>query len=435
MNIAFFTDTYHPYMSGVAYSIDLFKDELERAGHQVFIFAPLLKDKNGRVPEDPPRVYRIESLKQDVFSEFTMTLPNLPPIFRDFRRLKIDMVHSHTPFYMGMYASIVALFYNLPVVHTYHTLYEKYTGHSLFKGWYRADQAVMNLAKDVSVFYSKRCDSLIAPSEKIKKILQDYGIKNDIAVIPTGIELGQFRDIDKDSFRKRFNIGIDKKVLLYLGRVAPPKNPLFLVDMLKKVIEKNSDDVVLAIVGTGPSEDELKKKFEKAGLSDKVVWCGQVRKDYVPYCYAGSDIFVFPSKTDTQSLVLLEAAASGLPIVMLRDEGLTPVVKDLENGFDIPNDDVDLFAEKIFTLLHDDILYDKMSAKSVENASQFSIKNQVQRLLDFYGTTMDKHEESSLRRKMMRGLTREINLKDFFMEDGKLKIVKKVEELRRKLRS
>ena len=435
MNIAFFTDTYHPYISGVANSIDFFKDELEKQGHRVFIFAPLLKDKNGKIPEDSPRVYRIESLEQNVFSEFTMTLPNLPPIFRDFKKFKIDIVHSHSPFYMGMYASIVALFYNLPVVHTYHTFYEKYTGHSLFKKWYKADQVVMKLAKDISVFYSKRCDALIAPSGKIKKILQDYGIKNDISVIPTGIKLERFRDVDKDSFRKRFNIGIDKKVLLYLGRVASPKNPLFLAKMLKEVVEKNGDEMVLAIVGTGPSEDELKKRFEKEELSDKVVWCGQVKKDYVSYCYAGSDILVFPSKTDTQSLVLLEAAASGLPIVMLEDEGLTPVVEDLENGFEIPDNDVGLFAEKIFILLHNDVLYDKMSAKSIENVSRFSIENQTQRLLDFYGIIIDKHEEFSWRKKMMRGLTKEINLKDFLMENGRLKIVKKIENLRKKLKS
>jgi len=434
MNIAFFTDTYHPYVSGVANSIDLFKNELEKEGHRVFIFAPLLKDKNGKIPKDPERVYRIESMKQNMFSEFTMTLPNLPPIFRDFKKFKIDIVHSHTPFYMGMYASLVAVFYNLPVVHTYHTLYEKYTGHSMFKRWYKADKAVMSLAKDISVFYSRRCDQLIAPSEKLKGILQSYGIKNDIAVIPTGIILDKFKNVDKEWFRHKYDIGLDKKVLLYLGRVAPPKNPLFLDDILERVVKKR-DDVVLAIVGSGPSEEDLKKEFEKKGVANKVVWAGQVSKERVPYCNAGSDVFVFPSLTDTQSLVILEAAASGLPVVMLKDEGLTPVVKDLENGFEIPNEDADLFAEKVDLLLQDRFLYDKMSDKSKENASQFSIQNQARKLLELYGTTVEKHEESSWRKRMLRGLRKEINLRDFFMEDGKLKILNKIKELRKKLKN
>lgn len=434
MNIAFFTDTYHPYVSGVANSIDLFKDELEKQGHQVFIFAPLLKDEKGNIPKDGPRIYRVESLKQDIFSEFTLTLPNLPPIFHDFYKYKIDVVHSHTPFYMGMYASIVALFYNIPVVHTYHTLYEKYTGHSLFKNWYKMDKAVMSLAKDISVFYSQRCDALISPSEKVKKMLQDYGIKNDISVIQTGIELDKFNNVDKNYLRNKYNIPTGKKIIMYLGRVALPKNPMFFVDMFEKVANKDKD-CVLAIIGSGPSLEDLKKSFEKKNLSDRVIFGGFANRDEVPKCFADASIFVFASKTDTQSLVLLEASASSLPIVMLKDDGLTSVVRDSENGFEIPDENTDLFSEKVLELLQDLNLHAKMSSKSNELAKQFSIQNQAQKLLNLYLETIKTHDESSWRKRLYRGLNKEISLKEFFMEDGKLKVVKKFKKLRDKIRN
>lgn len=433
MNIAFFTDTYHPYVSGVANSIDLFKNELEKQGHQVFIFAPLLKDEHGNIPVDGPRIYRVESLKQDVFSEFTLTLPNLPPIFHDFYKFKIDVVHSHTPFYMGMYASIVALFYNIPVVHTYHTLYEKYTGHSLFKKWYKVDKAMMSLAKDVSVFYSQRCDALIAPSEKVKKMLQDYGIKNDIFVIQTGIELAKFEDVEKNYLRKKFNIPKNKKVVMYLGRIAPPKNPLFFVEMFEKMVKQN-DDCILTIVGSGPSLDELKKSFEKKNLQDRVIFGGFANRAEVPKCFADAQVFVFASKTDTQSLVLLEAAASGLPIVMLKDEGLTSVVKDLENGFEIPGDNADLYSEKVLELLQNNDLRAKMSARSHDLAQQFSIQNQTEKLLNLYLETIATHEKSSWRKRLSRGLRKEIKVRDFFMEDGQFKILRKLRKLRDKIK-
>lgn len=433
MNIAFFTDTYHPYVSGVANSIDLFKDELEKQGHQVFIFAPLLKDENGNVPKDGLRVYRVESLKQDVFSEFTMTLPNLPPIFHDFYKFKIDIVHSHTPFYMGMYASIVALFYNIPVVHTYHTLYEKYTGHSLFKKWYRMDKAVMSLAKDISVFYSQRCDALISPSEKVKKMLQEYGVKNDISVIQTGIELDKFSNVEKNYLRSKFNIPADKKIVMYLGRVALPKNPMFLAEMFEAVAKKD-DNCVMAIIGSGPSLEDLKNEFAKKKLQDKVIFGGFANRDEVPKCFADAEIFVFASKTDTQSLVLLEAAASGLPIVMLKDEGLTSVVSNSENGFEIPNDDSSLYSEKVLELLRNSNLRAKMSTKSLELAKLFSIQNQTQKLLNLYLETIESHEQSSWRKRIKRGLNKEINLKDFFMEDGQFKILKKLRKLMDKIK-
>ncbi|MBU1167158.1 glycosyltransferase [Patescibacteria group bacterium] len=425
MNIGFFTDTYRPGYSGVETSIDLFKQELERQGHTVYIFAPT-DDKRLNTPEENEQgIYRLQSAGQDIFPEFKMTFPVSDKVFKNFGNFDLDIIHSHTPFIMGFYASFVGFTLNIPVVHTYHTFYEKYSGHSFLSKQKNADRILMQAIKKISLLHPGRCEAIIAPSAKMKTVLEDYGVKNPINVIPTGIDLKVFNGIDKKSFRQKKDISPEKQVLIFVGRLGQEKNIKFLIKVTQKLAKINPD-ILLVIVGAGPEREKLEAEGTQKNVSQHVKFLGQQSKIEVREAYAGSNIFCFASLTDTQSLSLLEAAVSGLPIVMLEDKGLTEVMVDGVNGYTIPDNDSEKFADKISKILKDDDLRKRMSEASKQIGAQLSIEKQTIKLIAFYHESMKEYFKDSLRTKFKNKLHKDVDYKKFFNAEKNKKFFKKL---------
>ncbi|MBU1119001.1 glycosyltransferase [Patescibacteria group bacterium] len=410
MNIGFFTDTYQKGFSGVETSINSFKKELEAEGHTVYIFAPLDGEKWNTKEENDQGIFRLQAMNQDFFPEFKLTFPLSAKVIANFGEFELDLIHSHTPFIMGFYANVVGFTLNVPVIHTYHTLYEKFAGHSFLKGK-KTDKLIMNVAAKVSVLHTARCNRVIVPSRKMKNILAEYGITENVTVLPSGINLEALKDIDKDAFKKKNKILQKKKTLLFVGRIGREKNVSFLFDALETIRKKNKN-VLLIVIGSGPAEDELKEEAKKRSLAKNVLFAGHKKREDVYEAYAGSDIFAFASQTDTQSLVIVEAAASGLPIVMLKDEGLIDLVKDGKNGFVV--DTPDEFADATLRLLSSKKLHDDFSREAKEAASKYSIENQTRKLIKVYQETLKDFDAASIRKKMQKQLKREVEFKKLF---------------------
>lgn len=380
MKIGFFTDSYLPVEHGVEVSIETFRKDLEKSGHQVFIYAPYTpgyKDKN-------KNVFRLKSIRVIEKPEIRFALPMVQD--GELKKLvdfKLDVVHAHTPFSLGLLAKFIAKRQKIPFVYTHHTDYPEYS-----KAYFKGKKILPRAAELYSKWFSNMADAVIAPSFKIKKVLENYGVKKPIYVLPTGIDLKLFKKTEKsektaESLRKKLNVGENEKLLIFVGRLGREKNVDFLIKAFSEISEKRKD-VKFLIAGEGPFAEQYKTAAKNLGLGN-VIFSGAVPHEKLPAYYQVADLFVFASLTETQGIVILEAMASGLPIIALKDAAFKGIVSDGENGFLIPPKSAPkIFAEKTLKILNDGALRGKFLRMSAEIAKNFSKEKQAEKLIDIY---------------------------------------------------
>ena len=376
MKIGFFTDTYLPITFGTEVSIKTFKNQLEKLGHQVFIFCP----KYSKKEEKEENVFRFLSFRLIKSPENRLMIFSLKDIKR-IVNLKLDVAHAHTPFSAGILAKIVANKLKIPFFYTSHILYPEYA-----KYWFLKENKIFpNLMKFYLKIFGNSCSALIAPSEKMKKLLIEYGIKKPIFVCPTGIDFEKMEKIkEKDSeLRKKYNLPEKAKILLYVGRLTKEKNVYFLLDSFSKVFEKEKN-VYFVLVGEGYLLKELKEKAKKLKIESRIIFTGRVSWEEVIKFYRQSYLFLFASLTDTQGLIILEASYFGVPIVALKDDCYAQMLIDGKNGFTVYPHDPSLFADKILILLNDEKIYQEFSKNAKEIAKNFSAENQAKKLIQIY---------------------------------------------------
>lgn len=416
MNIGFFTDCYLPQIDGVVRSILLFRKSLESAGHQVFVFAPKeikskIKFPQKATAEEEKNVFRFSAINSFFIPGYPVAFPVSLRASYKIPKLNLDIIHSHSPIMIGMFGNLVALSENIPIVSTYHTYYSEYVKHywPIKKFKFVTSKMVQNF----EIFYYNRVDHVIAPSEKLKKILQKSGVENEITVLPTGIDFQEFKAGNGKRFRKKWGISDDKKILLFVGRLNTEKNIDFLIEVANYL--KNFPEIIFVFVGDGKSRTRIEKKVGNLNLRDKVLFCGFLSRSETIDAFFACDVFVFSSKADTQGIVLGEAVAAGKPVVMVRDVGLNEMVVDGKNGFAV-EEKVPVFAEKILKLFSQPDLYARMAENSKEIAAKFSCEKQAEKLEKLYKKVMIEYEATSWRRKMWKELNKEYKIRNWIKE-------------------
>lgn len=377
MNIGIFTDTFRPRVNGVTVSVETFTKEFEQLGHKVYIFAPRFP----RYVDKRFNVIRVPAHKVPFDPEDRIANPFLLEtrmILNKIKSLKLDVIHTQTPFTLGIEGLIYGKYLEIPVVHTYHTLFVSYV-HYL---WFLPEVVAKSLAKTLSRIYCNKCDFVIVPSTEMKKELLSYKVSKPIDVIPTGITKEFFVEGDGERFREKFNIPKDKRILLYLGRIGKEKNIPFLINVFEKLSKKHND-IIFVIGGRGPEEEHIRRLISKKHLNDKILFLGYFHFQDLIDCYASSCIFIFASLTETQGLVLLEAMAQGKPVVAVGRKGVIDVLKDNRGGFLVEPDEKQ-FYEKVDILLQDKNIYLKKSEEARNKAQLFSSKNMALKEIDIY---------------------------------------------------
>ena len=363
MKIGIFTDSYLPYTSGVVRSIETFSEGLDSRGHEVYIFAP-----NYENCRKENKVFRFSSIKSPTNREFSVPLPFSFEFKPTIKKLDLDLIHVHSPFLLGRLGAKYARKLGIPLVFTYHTLYEQYVHYIPF-----ARSLSKDLAQHISRSFSDRCDMVIVPTAIIGEYLREIGVTAPTSVIPTGINVEEFRKGDKNWLKKRFDLPEGEKILIFVGRLGQEKNINFLLECFWNV-NKELPNTRLVLVGSGPEEDNLREKAQECGIADKVTFTGLIPPVDVIHCYAGSDLFVFTSVSETQGIVIAEAKASGLPVVAVDAFGVSEMVENEEDGF-LTELDLEKFSRKILLLLKDPALYKKMSRQAMINAEKLSTEN------------------------------------------------------------
>lgn len=372
MRIGVFTDSWKPYTSGVVRSIETFVDELEGLGHEVHIFAPGYPRHTRR----EGNVYRFVSLPALTNPGFRLGIPVSPRLRTTAAQLGLDVVHVHAPFLLGQLGARLARRLGLPLVFTYHTLYHRYAHYvPLPRGI--SEQVALRWSRD----FSNRCDLVIAPTSGVRDFLGDLGVTAPVEVVPTGIYPERFRQGDPAWLGRTFGLG-PGPVLLYVGRLAREKNLPFLLRVLRRV-RREFPGVRLVLVGDGPERAELREAAARLSLSSAVVFAGQRQDRELAHCYAGADLFTFPSVTETQGIVLVEAQAAGLPAVAIRAVGTADMVVDGRDGFLCEASEA-AFAGAVLRLLRDRELRAAMARAAWTKADGLAAPLMARRLADLY---------------------------------------------------
>lgn len=333
MNIGMFSDTYLPDINGVVVSLSMLENELERLGHNVYVFTTT---KHISQP-DKNNVFKLPSLPLITNKDYRMASVVSKKTEKVIHDLNIEIIHTHTEFLTWTFARRMADKYNIKMVHTYHTMWEDYTHYLPFH-----QLLGINRLKKLTRTYIKRCGShslaLIAPTEKTRNYLVQICAFNreKIHVIPTGIDHERFRrrsynETELSNLRALLGFRPDDRILLFVGRVAKEKSIDVLITGMKVLLESNPAFAML-IVGFGPAEEELMELAEKLGISNRVKFTGRVEYDRIGLYYNIGDAFVMASTSETQGITYIEAMAAGLPVIAKYDPCLEELIRDNENG-------------------------------------------------------------------------------------------------------
>ena len=357
LRVLMLSDVYFPRINGVSTSIASFRGALQRQGHSVTLVCPGYP--LGQV--DEPGVLRIASRAvpgdpEDRMMRYRELLALAAPLAEQ----AFDLIHVHTPFVAHHAGIRLGRRLGVPVVATYHTLFEEYLHHYvrwLPRRWLRF------AARRFSVRQCHQLSGVIAPSQAMRAALSRYGVTTPIAVIPTGLALEAFtRPHEESDFRCRYGLPARARLLLFVGRAAHEKNIGFLIEMLPLVLAEHPE-TRLIITGEGPARNALERQAREAGLADAVMFLGYLDRDGpLQAAYRAADLFVFASRTETQGLVLLEAMALGTPVVSTAEMGTREVLRDGEGCLVAEERHAD-FAAKVNQLLGDDALRRTLAAR------------------------------------------------------------------------
>jgi glycosyltransferase involved in cell wall biosynthesis len=388
MHIGFYTNAYNPTISGVVRSVGSFRKALTEMGHNVFIFSPQTED----YIDDEPFIFRYPSLDFPQFPDLPFVIPISSSIDHILPSLKMDLIHSHHPVLLGQTAAHNSAKYNLPLVFTFHSRYWEYSRYAGSFGQDFIKDQIDNILCD----YIQKCHHIITPSDSLRQILkEEYGFSEQITTIPTGINVGLFESLNRQTERQKRKWN-DDIVLISAGRLAIEKNWDTLMEAAALVMEKNPK-VRLVLLGDGGERKKLHKKARKLGIAGRVEMPGGVDLDKVGNYLVAADIFCFASVAEAQGLVTLEAMAAGLPVAAVDGSGTRDILENGIQGFMTTNDAAAL-AQGIEKLVTDLELRSKMALAARVRAREFDIVNQTSKLLDVYGQAI----ESSRHGKMIR---------------------------------
>ena len=378
LRIGIFSESFAPVQNGVTASLDTLINGMRRTGHRVWVCAPA-HDEQELLETN---VLRFPSFVTAYNRDYPLAYPFYPRVALSthFNRLRLDVVHTHTPFVLGLTGAKLAITRGTPLVSTFHTLYSQYTHYVPM-----LPETMSQGLLDVYLpWYYNRCTSVICPSEVAKSALESIGVETPIEVIPTGIPLPMESEIDaaaRSRVRSEYGWSEQKRVMLYAGRLAPEKHINRLFEVVR-VVSGEIPNLVLAIAGSGPDREQLELQATELGVHDSVQFIGAVPRDQMNGLYAAADVFCFPSESETQGLVIGEARAAGLPTVVFDAGGAPETVKDGEDGYRVPTGDLELFAQRVVSITDGD--FERMKAAALRRAKLFTPERMIERITGVY---------------------------------------------------
>jgi 1,2-diacylglycerol 3-alpha-glucosyltransferase len=371
MRIGMMTDVYKPHVSGITNYISLNKEYLEKAGHEVTIFT--FGDLD--FPDNEERVVRSPG--------FPLTDTGYTLSFRYSHPAKallqtMDLVHVHHPFVSGRLALNYCRPLRIPIVFTPHTRYDLYAQAYLPL---LPEEFSDTFLQTYIPLFCQAVDLVISPSEGMVEVLRKLGVKSPIEIIPNGVELLQYQKIC-GVCRKDFGFDEQDILLIYSGRLGPEKNLEFLIRAFSGTAEA-INNVHLLIVGGGPEEEFLKQLAALSSSSNRIHFTGMLPYDDLPGTLSMCDAFVTASITEVHPLSVIEAMATGLPVVGIDSVGVGDIVENGVTGF-LASRNQAAFAAFLTRLCLDGDLRRRMGAIARKSCDKFAIEHTTKVMLARY---------------------------------------------------
>jgi len=403
VNIAIFTNNYLPNPYGVSTSIETFRREFEKLGHKVYIFAP----KFPGFSDENPNVFRYPAIDFEIKIKFPLAIPYSRKISKILSGLDIDIIHAQHPNLLGTAARKWAKKKKVPLIFTWHTLYDQYTD---FVPFLPAKFSAGYMIKK-SVKFTEDSDAVVIPTDSIAPILKNWGVhpvkspqsgdaegvfnrvKKEIYVVPTGVSEEEFQNADRNLIRKKYSISDNDILLLLITRLTAEKNVEFVFRSVMEIL-KERKNVKFLVSGDGYLRPSLEKYCEQNGISEQVIFSGIVSRDEIKNYYAAADIFVYGSKSETQGMILTEAMYMGLPIVAVCATGVISLVQNNKNGFLTCVTGEKEFAYMITKLILDKKLREKTGEESARIAREnFTASVCAKKMLVVYEKAIENHSK------------------------------------------
>ncbi|MBX3113442.1 MAG: glycosyltransferase [Fimbriimonadaceae bacterium] len=384
LSIAIFSDSALPILNGVSVSIDALIEGLRERGHSVHLFTSGYWNHK----DQDPNIHRFFALKTFFARDYPLSLPPFYPMLAQFRQHKFDLIHTHTPFTIGFVGLRWAESHEIPLVTTYHTLYDKYTHYiPLVPNSYLK----YKIAKHTNYYYN-RVQHVITPSQFSRDWLSSHQIRRPITVIPTGVP--EPIVVPLDIARQQLKVRPDRTIALYCGRIAKEKNLGVLIHAMAESMKTNPN-LRLWIVGDGPAREEYMLLARDLGIGDKVKFWGFIPREEIGQYYSAADLFVFASRTETQGLVVHEAMSYGLPCVMVGGGGADDTLITGENGLVVPNS-IEEFSAAVNRVISDSKFAQRLSVGALTTYRENTISEMVDRVIGVYRSTLSQTEEQEV---------------------------------------
>ncbi|MBL8068503.1 MAG: glycosyltransferase [Armatimonadetes bacterium] len=379
LSVAIFSDSALPILNGVSVSVHALVEGLRERGHSVHLFT---SGYPGHRDQDP-NIHRFFAAYTPFAKGYPLTLPPFFPMLREFRQHRFDIIHTHTPFTVGFVGLRWGESHGIPLVSTYHTIYDKYTHYiPLVPDPYLK----YKIAKHTNYYYN-RFAQVITPSKFSRDWLLRHQIRTPITVVPTGVP--EPDPIPRNVARAALKTSPDLVVALYCGRIAVEKNLDLLINAVAKLAHTNPK-LRLWVVGDGPAREQYRRLARDLGVGDVVRFFGFIDRDRIGQFYSAADLFCFASQTETQGLVIQEAMSYGLPCVVVEGGGADDTVISNENGIVTSNSSTE-FAAAAHRVFSDVRFAQRLSAGALTTFREHTVGQMVARIEGVYYQARGQH--------------------------------------------
>jgi len=394
MNILLASDTYYPNVNGASYFTQRLASLLAAKGHNVSVIAPSERFSDTVTLRDGVTVYGLRSITTPFYKNFRIS----PLIWSQATIQKIvhdvhpDVIHLQNHFIIGKGVLAAARELGIPVMGTNHFMPENLVHVFHMPRFIEERLKLLGWNQFLHVF--KDLDVVASPTRTAAQLIQRYGLQKEVTPVSCGIDLTRFNtQNDATRLKKQYGVPMDRKVILSVGRLEKEKRVEVTLRALPEIVAKT--DAHFIIAGIGKLQSALQQLAKSLGVSDHVTFTGFVPDEDMPDLYKTADVFVTAGIAELQSIVTMEAMASGLPVVAVNAVALPELVHDAENGFLFDAEDSTALARGVVTLLSDEALYSRMSKASLAIIQKHDIHNTIAAYEELYKKTIDLHAQRS----------------------------------------
>ena len=388
--ILWFTDTIAD-MNGVAVTLQNIGWIAHKRGDDLHIVSSVLDEEMS--PALPPNLYNLPplvSFKLPYYDKLMVKVPSVLSMLENLEQLRPDEVFISSPSIVGLYGLLYSKVFGIKCTTIYHTDFTMQA-----KNIISANTPLLKVIENYTKWFHEASERILVPTTEYIDILMRRGFDTrKMDIFHRGIDTTLFCPDEKakDYIRTNYKIHGDVN-LLYAGRVSEDKNIDFLINAVSPLFEDSSTTVNLIFAGDGPYLRKLKETYRS---NKNIIFLGQIPNRTLPLLYAGCDLLVFPSETDTFGMVVLEAQSCGTPALVSDIGGPKNIVVDNETGYVLPTEDPQVWTDRLAKLAalikNNDENYKQLCLKSRRHVIE---EFDVHRILENYVSNDDDDDNGA----------------------------------------